>query len=57
MPETYTVNPLSREPSEKDKQGKEKETSKEDPHAAHDITLFCLTYIFCCIPVLLESVR
>jgi len=57
MPETYTVNPLSREPSEKDKQGKEKETSKEDPNAGHDITLFCLTYIFCCIPVLLESVR
>jgi hypothetical protein len=60
MPETYTINPLSKESDEKDKQGKEgkeKEPSKEDPDAARDMAFCCLTYIFCCIPVLLGSVR
>jgi hypothetical protein len=54
MPETYTINPLSKESDEKDK---EHNITKEVPDAARDMAFCCLTYIFCCIPVLLGSVR
>jgi hypothetical protein len=54
MPETYTVNPLSKESDEKDK---EYNITKEVPDAARDMAFCCLTYIFCCIPVLLGYAR
>ena len=52
MPETYTINPLSKESDKKDK---EYDISKEEPDAARDMAMCCLTYLFCCIPVLLGS--
>jgi len=47
MPETYTINPLSKESDEKDK---EYDISKEEPRADRDMELYCLTYLFCCLP-------
>jgi hypothetical protein len=36
---------------------KEYNITKEVPDTARDMAFCCLTYIFCCIPVLLGSVR
>jgi hypothetical protein len=54
MPETYTVNPLSKESDEKDK---EYNITKEVPDAARDMAMCCLTYILCCMPLILGSAR
>lgn len=45
MPDTYIVNPLS----------KESEPSKEEPDAARDMSMCCLTYFFCCLPIIMGS--
>jgi hypothetical protein len=50
MPETYVVNPLSTEPPAPVK-------PIEEPEEARDCAFFCLTYIFCCLPVLLGWAR
>jgi hypothetical protein len=49
MPETYVVNPLSSEPPTPVK-------PVEDPEQGRDCGLCCLAY-FCCLPLLLGSVR
>ena len=48
MPDTYIVNPLS----------KDSHTMKEEePDAGSDISLCCLSYFFCCIPLLTGAIR
>lgn len=54
MPETYIINPLSKESDEKNKKG---EVGKEDPETGQDISLYCLAQLLCCIPLMLGSAR
>jgi hypothetical protein len=46
MSEVYIVNPLS---------NKEPEAKKEEPEEGRDISLCCITYLFCCIPIIAGS--
>jgi hypothetical protein len=53
MPDVYIVNPLSKEAEPEAR--KEPEAKKEDPDEARDMSLCCLTYFFCFIPIIAGS--
>lgn len=61
MPDTYIVNPLSKEtePKEtepKESEPKESEHSKEEElDGGRDISLCFLSYFLCCLPIIMGS--
>jgi len=61
MPDTYIVNPLSKETEPKETEPKEtepKETEprkEEGPDGGRDISLCFLSYFLCCLPIIMGS--
>jgi hypothetical protein len=51
MPYVYIINPLGKEPEAR----KEPEAKKEEPDEGRDISMCCLIYLFCCLPIIASS--